>query len=349
MRRIPKKRIAWLRRRNIKLNIRRRKNKSSKRRRRKSQSIIYLKPPEIFDLSRNYGKVAKFINTLRSHVSTYSIRRRLVVDFEPIKEVSPDAALILSAELDRWRFLYNTKLRPWRIQKWDLEVKRLFLEMGLFDLLKIPDKVEISNHPGELKFFKFFTANSAAGSIAGKLMDCMTDELSWECDEPAFFMALSEALTNVSQHAYPENHEYRHPIARGQWWLAGSYNRQSGEITIMCYDQGIGIPATLPLQGIYENCLGILDTMGLYYKLDADLILAALEYGRTRTNLDERGKGLQDILSFAKDGSGTLRIISRQGECICHANGEYNRKHRKYPLDGTFIQWSFRHFSGDNT
>ena len=86
-------------------------------------------------------------------------------------------------------------------------------------------------------------------------------------------------------------------------------------LTIMFYDEGIGIPKSLPrtYPEIFRSLGGLLND-------DAQLIQAATKIKRSSTNKKNRGRGLKDIKDYVKSvNNGMLKILSQRGELFsCH-------------------------------
>jgi hypothetical protein len=116
-------------------------------------------------------------------------------------------------------------------------------------------------------------------------------------------------------------------------------------LCITFYDQGEGIPQTIPTSGIAEL---IKDYSGLWS--DSQKIKAATEVGRTASGQAGRGKGLQDLIVFAKAHSfGKLSIYSLRGLYMqtFSQNGipaEQNSLRRDFEnsISGTLIEWSVK-------
>ena len=110
----------------------------------------------------------------------------------------------------------------------------------------------------------------------------------------------------------------------------------------MFYDQGAGIPATLPTSDVVERLREYFD-----FWPDSRKIEAAMEVGRSATGSAERGKGLQNLLEFAKGHTeGRLSIYSLKGMYRMIARGEgavqqteiLKRDHSN-SINGTLIEW----------
>jgi hypothetical protein len=72
---------------------------------------------------------------------------------------------------------------------------------------------------------------------------------------------------------------------------------------------------------------------------DAEMIKAAIVLGRTRTNADNRGKGLMDLLQLIDTvGGGSIWILSRHGSYRYGDCGEACVNHSEF-VEGTLIKW----------
>ncbi|SFB12008.1 hypothetical protein SAMN04515620_11925 [Collimonas sp. OK607] len=219
-------------------------------------------------------------------------------------------------------------------------------DSGFFDVLGVPSNME---GPTEriypLEYIKVMAGVGAQGQLAielrKKLLGQYADEMKPQTPE-AFFRGLSEAMTNVAQHAYPEGHRFHKvkPIAKG-WWMIGHINKPKKELKIIIVDQGIGIPRSLPLKYPAEFVQELLSLFGVIKPTDGDLISAAMMIGRSRMNASNRGKGLNDLRKIIDlCGSGTLRILSNRGE-YKYTNGQKEVISTfEDSLCGTLIEWA---------
>jgi hypothetical protein len=108
----------------------------------------------------------------------------------------------------------------------------------------------------------------------------------------------------------------------------------------MLYDQGVGIPSTLPKNYSMEMINSALSLLKIIQPQDGEMIQAAMQIGRSRTRLVHRGKGLADLRGFVeRAGSGSLRILSGKGYYEYFADGREKVQNMGASLGGTLIQW----------
>lgn len=345
MKKLSRKQREWLISRQKKIDRRRSSKREKKRKRiRINRPIFILKAPSVMCLRKNYEDVASFFNKFREQALTWKQSRQLCIDFEPIQTLSPDCALLLAAELDRWRRKRKIKLTPWKPNRWNPNVSKRFKEMGLFELLHISKSQKNYYNKDSRRFFKFITGNTSNGALADQLMVNMMPVIGSDYNESKLYIALSEAMTNVVQHAYPDDADFKYEVFKNQWWMSGSFDKETGDLIVLFFDQGVGIPATLPKQFFFGELLKIFKlNMTIISGDDATLINAALEYGRTKSKLPHRGKGLQQLIDFASySDNGILRIISGKGEIIKNGkNAQIDSvgiNHQR-SIGGTFIEW----------
>lgn len=301
-------------------------------------------PPEIIlpprlDLEDNYEKTVSHFRHVRDAAKgRYRIKR---LGFEKIEYISPAAALMLASEVDRWKEK-TVRMRA-ETNTWHPDIKRLLCEMGFFELLGLR-KPPTPESAGSVTFLNFLRGTSEPrdkGKIAQQLR-INIEKIVGEgvVRKHVLFDSLSEAITNVIHHAYPDE---TNQGSGKPWWLSASYDSQNRELTVLIYDQGVGIPATLPTRWAnFEKVRAAFNSWS-----DSQKIEAAATYGRSSTNLPERGKGLRNLQEFAKaHDAGRLSIYSRCGLYrLSHGSGnqiETSRRDHEVSAGGTLIEWSVR-------
>ncbi|MBC8269232.1 MAG: hypothetical protein H8E36_10825, partial [Rhodospirillaceae bacterium] len=205
---------------------------------------VKLQVPESLSLETHYDEVIALVEGIREH----GVRKenKPFINFEKLRNVGPCGALLLAAELDRWRTVrgFRHEVFP---KKWDPEVLRLMDEMGLFEILNVANPPLIKPpETGDMRFIRFRSHAETIGESASDMaaeIEAMAGAIPrWN----KLFAGLTEAMTNVSNHAYPKDVDYKTQPLMKKWWMAGSFNSKTNRIMIIFYDQGVGIPVTLP-------------------------------------------------------------------------------------------------------
>lgn len=293
--------------------------------------------PEHLSFERDYEGVLKLIREIRER-SKRRRNERTYIDFKPIRTVTPSGALVLAAELDRWNSLPGpTRFRKADTDEWVPNVRRLLGQMGFFELLKL----KVSHVPDTAsegaRYVKFRSGTKVDGEAVEDLRLLDLAPVVSVPKAKLLFAAVTEAMTNVAHHAYGATH--RGPK---KWWLSAAH--EAGEVVILIYDQGAGIPKTLPLT-LRERMRDLLP--GDLATHDGKMIEVAHNLARSGTGESHRGRGLgRDVRRYIEehDGPGTYRVISGRGEYTVPAGeGVTGRvESRARPLQGTLIEWRLR-------
>lgn len=266
-----------------------------------------------YEITTQYSQAIRRLAEKPKHESQY---RLASVDFSMLKSISTSAALVLTAELARWEDNILFNLNP-NIDRWDPEIARRFYDLGFFDLFKCNiDRGSIKGgcHNGSLSIVRYIKKQKVGVSqvrdFKKELIDCVeTDIEKWVILKSG----IDEAINNVADHAYPDGKGFSEKDKN--WYLTGSYNKDTGELKVVFYDQGIGIPSTLPVSKFKEHVLEFLSRKSFAKgNRDEMLLKAAVEVSRTRTGKEDRGQGLPDMLDFIKERkNGYLSIMSGRG------------------------------------
>ncbi|QEX16037.1 hypothetical protein FRZ44_13290 [Hypericibacter terrae] len=292
--------------------------------------------PADLSLARNYEEVMSAVNQMRESAVR---RQRGYVDFRPVRSLGPGAALVLTAELDRWRRLRRLRMSPLDLDEWDINVLAQLDEMGLFEVLDSWQPKAVPRVAVGYQFIRFRAGVKVAGALAREVRLALEEVGAEIRNRAALFGGLTEAMANVLHHAYPHGEKYVATPIQNQWWMSGAYNSANAQLSVQFFDQGVGIPTTLPRKHPAERIKGVLSSLGLPDD-DASRIKAAMLLGRSRTSEPHRGGGLSDIKAFVEaTGKGRLRILSGRGQYIYDTqSGETLLTHRE-PLGGTLIEW----------
>lgn len=312
-----------------------------------SKRYVEIILPKEMNFSTDFEMTALHLNAIRklSTVPRASKAYRLsLVNFDQVRGISSSAALVLTAELSRWEDSIRKRLMP-RTGGWDKKILNRLNDLGFFEIFGCAPYQSTDAHP-DISFLKYIKGRKRSNAHA-QLKSRINDIAKVHVDKWTFLRSgLNEAVTNVGHHAYPPGCDI---LIRDQnWYLSGAYNRSSGSLKIVFYDQGIGIPRSLPASKIKEVVLRWFSDKNIPNTerwSDANLLTAAMEARRTRTSQSDRGKGLQDLLDFVKKrGEGYLSVLSRKG--LYKFTMKKGRKTPEtktvsfdQPINGTLIIW----------
>lgn len=308
---------------------------------------VIINLPERLNFSDEYETTALNMNAIRKLTQrhAYSEYRLRTVNLDRVSELSTSAALVLTAELSRWDEHLRVCLVP-SVETWNPNIRAQLSDLGFFNLFK---KFENENQSGqsnlepELKLIKYIKGQHGDNSKHRELRSAITQLIGENVTKWTILASgITEAVQNVGEHAYPESCKI--PKKHQNWYMGGSLDTKANELRVVFYDQGIGIPSSLPSSTKWEkaqNWMSFLEPVDR--KKDKNLLKAAVGYNRSRTGEHGKGKGLQDFLEFIKErGSGYLSILSERGlykftkeQSVSSEKSESF----KSPLQGTLIIW----------
>lgn len=163
------------------------------------------------------------------------------------------------------------------------------------------------------------------------------------------YNAITESISNVWQHAYDDIF-FKVPVPESlrNWWII--VQCINDQFFIAVYDMGAGIPKTISAKPWAADLIA---TISEWFDLkgfkvlaspDAKSIKAAVDYGKSRFKLDNRGKGLTEAKDFVqRNPMGSMIIFSGLGYY------EYQTEGDKESLEtlsthfkGTLIQWNLK-------
>ena len=303
-----------------------------------STPVFTLDVPVDLRLEAEYDAIVDLVTNLR--YLAISRRVPVCVDFGAVKHIGPAASLYLASEIFRCRYAQRGQIQVTGRHPDDSEIAGRLKEMGFNSLLGIDDS-HIPSTLSAVEYIKYFTSCDVSGEMAYRLRKALEAGSSAieERLQSAIYAGLTEAMTNVAQHAYLPLDGRQFLQMRGRWWMAGSIDRRTNELMIMFYDQGIGIPLTLPRTQPAERLRRVLQIIGANPD-DGQMIKAATLIGRSRTKASHRGRGLQDIIEIVNvSSSGRLRILSNRGEYTYSSDGTEEVKTHSKDIGGTLIQW----------
>lgn len=309
--------------------------------------IVHL--PAAMNFSDGYESTVLIVQAIRKLTSIKRLSKKAYklayVNFDKLQNISTSAALVLTAELSKWDDSVRKRLRP-DTHRWNKVVLKQFLDLGFFELFEGRESPHIESDVADThtKLVKYIKGKCGDKDKTKVLKSEINSVVGDEVGKWTFlYSGLSEAITNVSHHAYPDDGSVKDYDKN--WYLTGSFDEESRELKIVFYDQGVGIPATLPKSGLWESIIALIGKVSKLDRIEHSKMLeAAVKVDRTRTGDDDRGKGLQDLLQFIdKRKQGYLAIMSLKGLYKYTFNGQaQNIKTVGFdePMPGTLIVWS---------
>ena len=307
--------------------------------RKASNATVSIRCPRIMSLVENFDGVIELLEIIRQQGNRQD--GRVYINFKEIEEISPGAALVFAAELDRLNRVLGRrgrKLTTIDVEKWDRRVRNRLKDMGFFELLNAQaTKMDESDASG-IKYIRFRSGVKVLGNAIDDLMKLDLERIFGDDSIPKrhkLYAAVAEAMTNVVHHAYPDRVSNVMP----NWWLSAAHNANTNEIRILLYDQGCGIPETLPKK--YRERF-----WELVSKTDADLIRNAHDLARSASFQRHRGYGLdKDIRKYVQSVNcmSAYQVTSLRGQYTLkkELDGEEKISTRNYErsLPGTLIEW----------
>ncbi len=318
------------------------------------KNVVTIFLPEKMDFNENYDSTVLYIRAIRKLTDAPGFSSRTyklgLVDFDNLKKISTSAALVLTSELSKWDDAVRVRVKP-LTNNWSKDILCKFYDLGFFNLFKeveIDSKIKARSEKSCINLVKYIKGRCGDNDKTRTLKSEITEVVGEDINKWTFLHSgLTEAITNVSHHAYPNDSGILEKDKN--WYLTGAYNAVTKELKIVFYDQGIGIPKSLPTSHIWEKVLGFLSTLPIAEeaaerKKDETLLSAAIQLSRTSTNEMDRGKGLQDLLEFIRQrGEGYISIMSLKGlykYSLKNGRELIKTESFKDPICGTLIIWN---------
>lgn len=304
---------------------------------------LVIKVPEHLDLTENRNATYELATACRTNCLVN--QKRTLLDFSDTKIISSAAILYLVAEIDRCRKVAGVAMLIGTYPR-DKRLHRQMRDSGFFEALGVKSEIDVAKKVFPLEYIKVQSGTQADGRLAVELRRALFgphEEQVPKDKKGSFFRGLTEAMTNVSQHAYPDDWDVGPiKVVKKGWWMLGHINKLRKELKIMIVDQGIGIPRSLPRT--HRDIIPLVLAALKLEVSDGAMIHAAMEVGRSRMGETHRGKGLNDLKQIIDlCQAGTLRILSKKGEYVYRVrNGQ--PVHSVYgqagSLNGTLVEWT---------
>lgn len=300
--------------------------------------------PENLSIWNNYDKTVQVFKDIKQF--GLKDRRPIIIHLDKLVNIDPSSALVLVSEIYRCKNLRKYRNRDFVTGTYprNKDAHRLLAEMGFFNLLDMMDAIsgDGDNNNQEL-YWKFETYNNVDAEFIDWFVS-LIEKYVVAMDARArahLVAAIKEAMQNTLDHAYL--HPTIYPTMDRRWFLSMSLNPIEHEVRIMLYDQGVGIPATLPTTTLetIRTLLAAVVPMGPSSN-DGEIIRLATHKYRTRMDQSGRGRGFYDMKKFVEQCSdGELRIRSNRG-FYTYINKTETVGDNAASVGGTVVEFRFK-------
>jgi anti-sigma regulatory factor (Ser/Thr protein kinase) len=296
-----------------------------------TKEIIKFRFPAELDFVKAPDETLRFFTELRER-TLIRPAEVVVIDHSTIQNLSPEAALVLIAELTR-ADEFASNCRKLGQAATNPQVQELLGCIGYFDYF--PGIKWRRSRSNAKDFLVHRTNQKIRPQIAKELIQHFASEANLDdAGTKALYAALIECMDNVMKHAYPPSTEGEYLLRR--WWLLGYRDRETHEVYFCFYDQGLGIPNTIRTR--------VRDMVPLFAQSDEEIIQLAVVQGHYSSTKDPtRGRGLPKLKKLVDNAhAGQLLIVSHKSRCIFRKGMEPALQALKLSLPGTLIVWTLR-------
>jgi hypothetical protein len=296
---------------------------------------------KIFSLPRSLNfdsdeqETVHVLTTLKSEL-LYGDASEVFMDQKSLEEISPEAAVVLYAELRRCLAYASRRKRIRGNYPASANAAKMLAEIGFYRALNVPEPSREKQQASRI-YFKLISFNRTDGRIANSLISTFQNVISFDSiAKKRLYAALTECMDNVRAHAYTKDDPLK-PDLFGEWWMAGFCDLASREVAFVFFDQGVGIPSTLKSK--LEHRL-----MSFLKWGDTDLIKIAVEEGISKERGERHGSGLPSLKEFINELSpgGFLRVIANRGDYTYYKKRAPTMSSPTASLDGSLIVWSIQ-------
>lgn len=247
--------------------------------------------PENFSLINNTDNIIRFFEeTKQSLVSG----NNLFIDIKNITNMTIDAVALLCATINDPTFNCGRTIRG--NSPTDIKLAYLLRGSGFYNHVSSRDKPKSNTNVCVHKVTKNKVENEIAKSVCEKAVQKIFGELK---KFRPLYEILIELMANTNNHANPEYE------GAYNWWLFMDCNSTEDKVTIAFLDLGVGVINSGPVQGYLKSAFTAIGA-----RSNSDVIKDVFHGKlRSRTALDERGRGMPLIYSHSKMNNFSKFII----------------------------------------
>ncbi len=266
------------------------------------------------------------------------------LDFKNTKNFHVPGTILLFSELDRIISSAQIAKPVTIIDPLSRKAREVLKQIGIHNLTG--DSCDIVPQREDVVYWKATKGNTQSGNAYGSLVESIAERANKnhtrQLELSGLWRSVNEAVANSIDHAYkkPRGDGFT-GLEETKWWMFSQI--KDGIFTLAVCDLGCGyrltINETIP-EKFVANCAAAF----VGKNRDALAIDTAMQYGRSGTHADERGKGSRDVLSLLeKHGDGEVVVHSNTGWMKYEYKNkrECNRKHGGLGIDigGTIVWW----------
>ncbi len=303
-----------------------------------------IEAPRVFSLTSETGKqVGEFIRTISS--SVLKKNRKVRLDFRKTEQFVVTGTILLFAEIDRIISISSLKKPITIVDPRSRRAREVLKQIGIHTLTG--DSCDISPVREDVVYWKSTKGKLQTGDSYGSLIEAVAERANThhvkQIEVSGLWRGVNEAVANSVEHAYLKaRFDDFKGLPDTKWWMFSQI--RDGIFMLAVCDLGCGYRGTIKLS-IPEAFIAMSGSTFAGKNKDALAINTAMEYGRSVTRLENRGKGSRDVLSLLeKHGSGTLHVFSNTG-WVAYAQ-ETEQAIKRYTGDigisigGTIVCWS---------
>jgi hypothetical protein len=291
--------------------------------------------PEGLDFGGLAVETLKFFKHLRAEISRHG-RKAVFVDHSRLRRLTPEAGLVLVAEMYRSCELFRECRKVCSLPE-DAQVRDLLGEVGYYKYFRRGEQLWTPVPQQRGHFLTHQKGTRLEPRVVKSLMQHFASAATLEKEmSSALYEALIECMNNVLEHAYPTQAPYAERYRL--WWILSYVDPESRKISFCFFDQGVGIPRTIRTRFRDAPWLGPLA------RTDSEVVqTAVIRGGYSSTKLPSKGRGLPTLKRFIDSApDGELSIVTHKSICTFHTGRAPMRSDEKITLPGTLIAWNIR-------
>lgn len=293
-------------------------------------------PPHIdFYNEFNYYKTVSFFQKLKKEAE----RNKISINFDETLIITASAMICFLSEIDILLKMspFKSKAITFKHPKHE-KIESILKQVGFYDL--VDKKSRVTKDFDDVSYWNYASGAKSEPQRTQSAMIEIENKIGRSAKRK-LYKGFSEAMANSVEHAYYDVDKSNEAF-QTKWWAFAGVHKNS--LVVVICDKGIGIPKSLPIKWGRDFINRTLSALNIKNNNDSSLIKAATTMGKSRTNQNNRGKGLSDVLSIIKQYKvGNLSIFSNKGYYRYYGeNGIAKDKLTEHDLSmcGTIVEWS---------